>query len=358
MRICLIGGSPAQPGGLEAFCDRVAAAARGADDLAITQFSTNTAYRPLRSMALLPWRLVALRRALRGCDLAWVQVSNLPEAYYVVLARLAGGRVLVTPHFGANSKLVTHRVVRPVVHALLGRAHRMALLFAGQEAEIGLPVRVPVSVLGSFLPANAFVAGGQAVSGAPLRLIHAARFSAAKGTLRMLEVCARLARAGVPFRARLIGRGDPETMAQIERMIAAEGLGASVELTGWLDEAALQQALREADVLVHLSMIDSFPLIVLEALAAGTLPLVWPMAGVEAMLEGVAGLEGRGGMVVDPADPVSSGFALLTTGSPDELRARGEAVGKAARATFGWPAMLDRLRTIAAATLERPARRG
>jgi hypothetical protein len=41
----------------------------------------------------------------------------------------------------------------------------------------------------------------------------------------------------------------------------------------------MQQALREADVLVHLSTIDSFPLIVLEALAAGTLPLVFPMAG-------------------------------------------------------------------------------
>jgi hypothetical protein len=84
-------------------------------------------------MALLPWQLVALRRALRGCDLAWVQVSNLPEACFVVLARLAGSRVLVTPHFGANSKLVTHRVVRPLVRMLLGRAHRIALLFAGRR---------------------------------------------------------------------------------------------------------------------------------------------------------------------------------------------------------------------------------
>lgn len=355
MRIGLIGGSPAQPGGLEAFCERVVAAAAQDGDLAITMFPTDTAYRPLRSMALLPWRLVALRRALRGCDLAWVQVSNLPEACFVVLARLAGSRVLVTPHFGANSKLVTHRVVRPLVRMLLGRAHRIALLFAGQEAEIALPGRVPVSVLGSFLPAQAFVSGAsgaEAVPGAPLRLIHAARFSAAKGTLRMLAVCARLARAGVPFRARLVGRGDPGTMAQIDRMIEDEGLGGSIELIGWLDEGAMQQALREADVLVHLSTIDSFPLIVLEALAAGTLPLVFPMAGVEAML---AGLDG---MVVDAADPVASGFALLTAGPPDDLRARGEAVGKASRAAFGWPAMLDRLRAIASAMLERPPGRG
>jgi glycosyltransferase involved in cell wall biosynthesis len=73
-------------------------------------------------------------------------------------------------------------------------------------------------------------------------------------------------------------------------------------LIGWLDEGAMQEALREADVLVHLSTIDSFPLIVLEALAAGTLPLVFPMAGVEAML---ARLDG---MVVDAADPVASGL--------------------------------------------------
>lgn len=352
MRICLIGGSPAQPGGLEAFCERVVAAAAQDGDLAIRAFPTDTAYRPLRAMALLPWQLVALRRALRGCDLAWVQVSNLPEACFVVLARLAGSRVLVTPHFGANSKLVTHRLVRPLVRMLLGRAHRIALLFAGQEAEIALPGRVPVSVLGSFLPAQAFASDRRVARGGPLQLIHAARFSAAKGTLRMLAVCARLARAGVPFRARLVGRGDPGTMAQIDRMIEDEGLGSSVELIGWLDEGAMQQALREADVLVHLSTIDSFPLIVLEALAAGTLPLVFPMAGVEAML---AGLDG---MVVDAADPVASGVALLTAGPPDALRARGKAVGKAARAAFGWPAMLDRLRGIAAATLERPAGQG
>jgi hypothetical protein len=68
-------------------------------------------------------------------------------------------------------------------------------------------------------------------------------------------------------------------------------------------------------------------------------------------------LAGLDGMVVDAADPVASGFALLTAGPPDALRA-GEAVGKAARAAFGWPAMLDRLRAIASATLERPAGQG
>jgi len=351
VKICLVGGTEAHRGGLEAFCDRaMAAVAAARPDWTMVPFATGTAYRPLASLLALPAQFLALRRAARGWDLAWVQVSNLPEACYVLLARMAGLPVLATPHFGANARLQTQGWRRRACRWLLGRAGVLGLLFDGQADEIALPPHVPAQTLGTFLPAASFAHQAAAPrADGPLRLIHAARFSADKGSLRMLELCAALRRAGVPFQAQLVGRGDAATMAQMHEAIARDDLSAQVELVGWLDEGGMQQALRHADVLVHLSSIDSFPLIALEALAADCLPLVYPMAGVVTMVAAM------GGMVAEAADPVASAVAQLTATNAQDLHRHAADAGARTRAAYAWPVMVDRLEALARAALDRQA---
>lgn len=342
MRLCIVGGSPSNPGGLEAFCARAVTAFRQtAPQVAVDFIPTESSYiRPRGLLRMIGCaRTVVLRR--KRYDVVWVQVSNMAECLFVLLARALGLRVLATPHLGANSRMQTIPWVRRTLTAMLGRAHGIGLLFSGQEREIALPAHLPQTVIGTFLPEHVFrplpapCAQEQPVpdppeQAAPLRLIHAARFSEAKGSLLMLDLCARLKREGVPFAAKMVGRGDPAIMAQIERTIAQANMAQEVTLVNWLDEDGIAAALREADVLVHLSSIDSFPLIVLEALAADTLPIVRPMAG------GLAMVTALGGYAARDTDPVESAFEWLSATPLADLREQRHAAGKRAREAYDW----------------------
>ena len=109
-----------------------------------------------------------------------------------------------------------------------------------------------------------------------------------------------------------------------------------------MGEGELLGELRSADVLVHLSTFDSYPLTVLEALACGTLPLVADMAGVRAM---VAAYDGQ---VMDGPDGAAAA-AWLATQDPADLRRRAAAVEQKVRADFAWTACVERLAAAIAA---------
>lgn len=336
LRVCVVGGTPAHRGGLEAFCERAVAALEAhAPRVDACTLPTGTAYLRPRNL----WRIGAGLGALAGkrheIDLAWLQVSNLPDLLYLALARMLGIRVLATPHFGANSRLQRQGWRRAICRAMLGRADLVGLLFESQGSEIALP-RVETMTIGTFLPLAAFAQEDLAAvpAGRPLGLVHAARFSAEKGSFAMLELCAALRDRGIPFQAQLIGRADEPTMAAIRARIADAGLDAYVALSGWLDEGATQAALRRADVLVHLSSIDSFPLIVLEALAAGTLPVIRDMVGGRHMVDRL------GGHVVDGDRAVADACDWIGGLGLPALREEGAMARARTRAAYGWPGIV------------------
>lgn len=340
LRLWVVGGTAAHRGGLESYCERaVAALGAHGEGYAVRGLPTDTAYLTPGRIPVMMGRLLTFVRARREIDLVWVQVSNLPEALYLVLAKLLGIPAFVTPHYGANSRLQTTAWRRGLLQVLLRRAACIGTLFEGQHREISLPDGVPRLVIGTFLPERAFADAGEAApeAEAPLRLIHAARFSAEKGSFLMVDLCARLVQAGVPVSGVLLGRADPATMAALHEKIAAQGLERHIALPGWLAEAETQAALAEADVLVHLSTIDSFPLIVLEAQAAGALPIVIPMAGGQYMVETY------GGYVVEGSDPVGSALAWLQGLPRAELRAQGQGTAARVRAQCGWPQIAARV---------------
>jgi glycosyltransferase involved in cell wall biosynthesis len=346
MRLCIIGGSPSHPGGLEAYCDRAVEAFHlHAGNVTVAHFPTEAAYVGQRGLAGMRRCATSLVRRRRDFDVAWVHVSSLAECLFVPLARLLGWRVMITPHLGGTSRQEVRRSVRWPRLALMGRAHAAGLLFAGQEREISLPSHLTRDVVGTFLPLETFTATpSRASSDRPLHLIHAARFSIAKGTFLMLDLCERLKASEIPFSARLVGRADDATMAGIARRIEAADLSEQVQVTDWLDTTGITQALRDADVLVHLSSIDSFPLIVLEALAAGALPIVRPMAGSLSMVQELGGFcAGFGaGINEDATDPVSAAFSWLATADLAELRREGSEAAERTRAAYSWPTVVGK----------------
>lgn len=334
-RIVLVGGSPHHRGGLETFCERAAAALRAAG-ATVVPIAAETAYLDRRRLIAVAGALRALARARGAGAVAWIQVSNLADHAFILAARAAGMRVIATPHYGARSRLVTHDAAGRIARAMMARADAIGLLFADQPAEILLPERPRRFVIGTFLSAHNLLDPPARRCG-PLHLVHAGRLSAAKGSLRMVALCAALHRRGVPFSATIAGTGDAGTMARIHAEIAAGGVADRVHLAGWLDDGAMSAALDRADVLVHLSEIDSYPLIVLEAMARGAFPIVIDMAGAAAMTRD------HGGLALPRADAVDRAADWLAGTPAERIRDRGAAIGVSVRDAFAWERVAGRL---------------
>jgi glycosyltransferase involved in cell wall biosynthesis len=126
--------------------------------------------------------------------------------------------------------------------------------------------------------------------------------------------------------------GDGPARAELEAIFA----GTATQFMGYMQGEALSQAYASADMFVFPSALESFGLVIVEAMAAG-LPVVASRVG--GVLEVID--EGVNGYSFDPGD-----FPALVEGvrriAAD--RATLESMGRAARAfaeTQTWPAMMD-----------------
>jgi glycosyltransferase involved in cell wall biosynthesis len=339
VRLAILGGSERHAGGVEAFCARAAdAVATLRPGWQVEQLPTNAAYLDARHLPQLLRGIGALGR-MRGADVVWAQVATVADLVYARRAKALGCRLLVTPHLGANSRLQRSAPLRALCRRLMGAADRIALLYEGQEAEVALPAGVPTSVVGTFLPRPALAAPADAARGKALTLVHAGRLGEGKGSFLTVELCAALKRRGVPFEARIVGSAEPAVLRRLHALIAARGLERDLPVQGWAEEGELLALLRRTDVLVHLSRLDSFPLTVLEAMAAGAVPLVMDMAGAGAMVRRFDGHV----VPLDAAEPAEAAADWLLAQSPAALRARGAALGEGVRREFAWEARVDAL---------------
>ena len=134
--------------------------------------------------------------------------------------------------------------------------------------------------------------------------------------------------SGVDARLRIVGSPDaryPEAGEAARRL----GVADRVEWSGYLDDAGLVKAYRDADALALLSRYEGFGLPVLEAMACGT-PVVCSDA---ASLPEVAGNAAR---LVAPGDVAGAAAALKDVLTAPAEAARLRAAGLAQAKTFSW----------------------
>lgn len=335
MHLLILGGSARHLGGVEAFCSRSAEALRRRHpDWRIDHVATETAYLTAGRLPVVVAQLAQLVRHRFGKrpDVAWVQYVNLPDLMFVAAARLLGMRVMVTPHLGSNWRSQSSPRLRAMSRRLLGMADRIALISQTQQQEIALPAKVPRSLIRNFLP-ETVLAGPLAASESAvpvLQLVHSARLSADKGTFMVVEASARLRDAGIAFTTRITGGADPATYAALDALIDRHDLHDRVQVLGRVPEDELLDILRRSDVLIHLSRIDSYPLILLEAMTCSTLPVAMELAGARDMIETY---DGR---VVSQAAAVDETVAFLRDAGLDDLRRRGRAVAGRVRTDYAW----------------------
>lgn len=332
MNILIVGGTLSHRGGVEQFCERAEQALIHVGGHRVERIQSNTAYLRPRSLGGV-WRCVKalFRRRRKDWDCVWFQYVNFPDLVLLLVCRLFGYTILVTPHLGSNWASQSNALLRGLGSKLLAVADGIALISTTQAEELLLPASIRKFQIKTFLPREFPARPGRHHRRAEtLALVHAGRLSEGKGSFLFLDVCAALKRNGHDFHARLIGSCDDPTERRIQASLKQADLEDRVTRVAPLPEAELLQALSHADVLVHLSDIDSFPLIVLEAIGCGVFPICKDLPGARLITRTYCGHLVAGSTAVEDV----AGFLADIT--PSELRATAAPAGERLTADYDW----------------------
>ncbi|WP_380169227.1 glycosyltransferase family 4 protein [Jannaschia sp. R86511] len=160
-----------------------------------------------------------------------------------------------------------------------------------------------------------------------------------KGQRLLLQALAGLVRSAVPdgdpgWRLQVVGpHPRADEVAALRREVDAAGLGGQVEVTGPLVGPELEQRWRWADLLVVPSLVETFGMVVTEALARGRPVLATTGSGLSEALGRTA--DGPPGLLVPPGEPVALGGALHRWLTEEPLRADLRARARARAGTLG-----------------------
>lgn len=195
----------------------------------------------------------------------------------------------------------------------------------------GKPV-VPITN-GIALPDPEQVAG-RAPWSRPLRLLYVGRLSdISKGILRLPMILAACRRRALPVHLTVIGIG--EDLGRLETALAEQGVQDLVTLRGLQSNDVVYQAMRTHHVLLMPSNFEGMPLVTLEALANGLVPVVSHLPGVTDL----AVEAGTCGALVEKDDIEGYADAIERLHDPQRWQADSEAGIARARRLFSLDVM-------------------
>ena len=220
-------------------------------------------------------------------------------------------------------------LVHAVSHATLAVAHGR-----------GLPRSIPTTVIPSGTDLSHFVApdrtfGPLGTPARPLRIVTIARMQWKKGLEYALLAIRGLLDGGVECRWDLYGDGP--MMDRVQYTVRDLGLDAVVTLHGAVSREVVRDALAQADALLHTSVSEGLPNVLVEAQAMGV-----PVVCTDAGGSGEAVEDGVTGFVVPRRDARALADRLEALAHDAALRARMSAAGPEwARTGFSAEASLD-----------------
>ncbi|MDM7458614.1 MAG: glycosyltransferase [Paracoccus sp. (in: a-proteobacteria)] len=172
----------------------------------------------------------------------------------------------------------------------------------------------------------------------PLKLICVGRFAEQKGQMLLVEA---LANVTAPVHLTLVGDGPlaPDLRAAIDRF----GLHDRVALTGWLDEAAVRDALAASHAMVLPSFAEGLPVALMEAMAAARPCITTYIAGIPELMQ-----NGQTGWLVPAGSMAKLAKAIETAASTprEELTRMGQAARSRALARHDITAQAARLAAL------------
>lgn len=298
-----------------------------------------------------------LARALRAqpaCLVDGILAGTSPEV--VAAAVEAGHAVTLVVHLPISDELGLDPARRERYAALEGQAVRAAsgVVCPSHWCAAELRRRYGRSDLGVATPgvAPAPAARGSQHSGLP-RLLTLASLTPTKDQLTLVRAFALL--TDLVWSADLVGFdvADPGYAARVRHEVAEAGLADRIRVTGALTGSALDQRWDAADLLVLPSRVETFGLVVTEALARGIPAIVSAGTGaVEALQQGATGpTDAMPGTAVPPGDPTALAAVLWRWLTEPPLRRAWQQSALARRGNLpGW----QRTAEAVLSYLERP----
>ena len=313
--VLLLGPSRDAISGVSTHVNALLGSALGAE-FALEHFQVGSEGRregPLRRC----WRLAvspfALAAAIlrRGAALVHLNTSLNARAFwrdlaYLLVAKLCGARVLLQAHGGALREFAGSGPRARAIGLLLRLPDLVVVLSElERSAYRELVPSQPVALVPNGVDAQAFRRHARAPGDPrmPLRLIYIGRLAPRKGLAETIEAL-RLARAaGRAVRLVVAGSGPEE--AALRRQVRNAGLEHDVAFAGavWGEHKA--RLLGLSDIIVLPSYSEGMPYALLEAMAAGVVPLATAVGAIPEVVR-----DGVHGVLVAPRDAQALARAL------------------------------------------------
>jgi glycosyltransferase involved in cell wall biosynthesis len=273
-------------------------------------------------------------RARLAGRLAFVHVnlgdkaSAVRKGVVALLTRAAGGTVVVHLHavrlmqaYEAGGGLRRWLIALPFrvasTNIVLGELWRRWLV---EDLKVA-PAKV--DILANGVPMPPYAPRDHLAPRAAVRLLFLGNLLERKGVADLIEALAALPQDLPAWRAIFAGGGDVE---RYKALANARGLIDRAEFLGWVGQDEARALLAGADALVLPSYDEGLPLVILEALGAGTPVICTPVGAVPEFLEG-----GRTALFVPPGDRPALGAALARVIAEPPLR---QSLGDEGRASY------------------------
>jgi glycosyltransferase involved in cell wall biosynthesis len=132
--------------------------------------------------------------------------------------------------------------------------------------------------------------------------------------------------------ARLTVAGSGPDRGKLERLAGELGIAHSVRFTGTLENSELPALYREASVVLNSSLVDNFPISLLEAMASGVPIVTTRVGGIPYLVE-----DETTALLVPPRDPAAMAAAVLRVIEDGALASRLHTAGLEAVQRYAWP---------------------
>jgi glycosyltransferase involved in cell wall biosynthesis len=283
----------------------------------------------LARLALIPLTLAATI-VKTDADLVHINSSLDAKAYwrdlaYLAIAKLCGARVLYQVHGGRLEEFAPRGLFAAFVRASL-RLTDAVVVLSRQQLEV-FRARLAghaVDVVPNGIDCTPYTVYNRAAAepAQPLRLIYIGRLAPGKGLTETVEAL-RIARLrGVAARLVLAGSGSEE--ARLRQHVRDAGLAREVAFVGPAWGAHKAQLLSQADVFLLASYAEGLPYSLLEAMAAGVVPVVTRVGAIPDVVA-----EHEHGLFVAPRDAESIARAIARLAGDRVLLARMSAACRA-----------------------------
>ena len=238
----------------------------------------------LRFVVMLLWQVVRRRRyAIGYLTLAPFAHAALRDGILIALSKLLARRTIVHLHALGIDAVMTGTAMPQRILRRCIRGVELITLTAKDAAAM----RATGHFKAVHLLPNGIEDPGEPpfTATATLRCGYLANLDPRKGVLRFLDCMAALRQAGLPVTGRIAG---DETAYLTRFELAAEvqrrGLDGTVEVLGPLYGDQKTGFLAASDLFVYLSAHDYSPLVVIEAMAGGAVPIVFDVEGQRELL--------------------------------------------------------------------------